>query len=73
MRLTIKTALISIISVLVLLLAGQAWLATSRTAAMNENAQDVATSWLPSIRTLSEMKFLVTRVRLGGAPGCNDQ
>lgn len=67
MRLTIKAALIGIISILVLLLAGQAWLAMSRTAAMNENAQDVATSWLPSIRTLSEIKFLVTRVRLGGA------
>ena len=67
MRLTIKTALIGIVCIFVALLAGQAWLAVSRTAAMNANAEDVATNWLPSIRSLGEIKFLTTRIRLNGA------
>lgn len=67
MRLTIRTALIGIVSLLVLLLGVQAWMAVSRTAAINANAEDVATRWLPSIVAAGEIKFLTTRIRLGGA------
>lgn len=67
MRLTIRTVLIGIVSLLVLLLGVQAWMAVSRTAAINANAEDVATRWLPSIVAAGEIKFLTTRIRLGGA------
>lgn len=67
MRLTIRTALIGIVSLPVLLLGVQAWMAVSRTAAINANAEDVATRWLPSIVAAGEIKFLTTRIRLGGA------
>jgi methyl-accepting chemotaxis protein len=66
-RLTIRTVLIGIVSLLVLLLGVQAWMAVSRTAAINANAEDVATRWLPSIVAAGEIKFLTTRIRLGGA------
>jgi methyl-accepting chemotaxis protein len=67
MRLSIKTSLIGIVCLLVLMLAGQSWMAVSRTSAINANAEEVATSWLPSIRALADIKYLTTRIRLGGA------
>src|SRR5947209_4515122 len=67
MRLTIKTTLIGIVSLLVLLLAGLAWMAVSGTSAINLNAEDVATNWLPSVRALGDVKFLAAQTRVRGA------
>jgi methyl-accepting chemotaxis protein len=67
MRLSVKNALLGILTALALLLAGQAWTAISQTAAMNANAEDVSTNWLPSIEALGDVKFAATRVRLSGA------
>ncbi|TWB87735.1 methyl-accepting chemotaxis sensory transducer [Bradyrhizobium macuxiense] len=64
MRVTLKTALLGVLSTLLVLLAVQGWLGISKTQAVNANAEDLATNWLPSVRALSEIKFLVTRLRL---------
>ncbi|MBR0758567.1 methyl-accepting chemotaxis protein, partial [Bradyrhizobium jicamae] len=64
MRVTLRTALIGVVATLVTLLAAQAWMAISRTQAINANAEDLATNWLPSIKILGEIKYATTRVRL---------
>jgi methyl-accepting chemotaxis protein len=64
MRFTLKAALIGVVATLIVLLAAQAWMGISRTQAINANAEDLATNWLPSIKILGEMKFTVTRIRL---------
>jgi methyl-accepting chemotaxis protein len=50
-----------------LLLALQAWIAISGAQTINGSAEDIATNWLPSVRSLGEMKALVTEVRLNNA------
>lgn len=64
MRLTLKTTLIGIVSVLVLQIAGQAFMATTKSQDINSKAAELATIWLPSVRVLGEIKYLATRVRL---------
>lgn len=67
MRLTLKTSLIAIVSLLVLLLLAQGLLSTSRIKAMQASGEDISTNWLPSVRTLGEVKYLIVRIRLSGA------
>jgi methyl-accepting chemotaxis protein len=64
MRLTVKTTLLSILSLLVVLIMGQAWMALSRAAAINANAEDLATSWLPSTKALGDVKYWTARIRV---------
>jgi methyl-accepting chemotaxis protein len=67
MRLTLKTTLIGIVSVLILLIASQAVTATMKSQDINAKAEELAVNWLPSIRVLGEIKYLVTRIRLYGS------
>jgi methyl-accepting chemotaxis protein len=67
MRLTVKASLLGIVSILVVLLIGQAWTALSRAAAINANAEDIATNWLPATKSLGEVKYWATRIRVVGA------
>jgi len=67
MRITIKGTLIGIIVLFSVMLAGQAWLAISRSAAINAKAEDISTNWMPSIGALGEVKFLTTRIRLSSS------
>ncbi|MBY0382445.1 MAG: MCP four helix bundle domain-containing protein [Xanthobacteraceae bacterium] len=67
MRLTLKTSLISIVSVLVLLLVAQGWLASSQIQAINSRSDDIALNWMPSVKVLGEIKHMVSRIRLDGA------
>lgn len=67
MHLTVRTSLLGIVSLLVVLLMGQAWLAFSRAAAMNANAEEVATNWLPSTKALGDVKYWTTRTRVVAA------
>ncbi len=64
MRVTVKTTLLCIVSLLVVLIMGQAWMALSRAAAMNANAEDLATSWLPSTKALGDVKYWTARTRV---------
>ncbi|MBW7969792.1 methyl-accepting chemotaxis protein [Bradyrhizobium sp. BR 10289] len=67
MRLTVKATLLGIVALLIVLLTGQAWMALSRAAAINANAEDLATNWLPATKALGDVKFWATRVRVVGA------
>ncbi|HEY8336648.1 MAG TPA: methyl-accepting chemotaxis protein [Tardiphaga sp.] len=64
MRLTLKTTLIGIVAVLVVLMAGQTFTALTKSQEINASAEDLATSWLPSVKLLGEIKYLTTRIRL---------
>ena len=64
MRLTVKTTLLSILCLLVVLIMGQSWMALSRAAAINANAEDIATSWLPSTKALGDVKYWTARIRV---------
>jgi methyl-accepting chemotaxis protein len=66
MYLTLKTSLIAIVSLLVFLLVGQGWLANSQIKSVNTGTEAIATSWLPSMRILGNIKFMVARLRLDG-------
>ncbi|MCK1285646.1 MCP four helix bundle domain-containing protein [Bradyrhizobium sp. 44] len=67
MRLSVKICLLGIVSLLVLLLMAQAWMALSRAAALNANAEDLATNWLPATKALGDVKYWSTRGRVAGS------
>uniref|UniRef100_Q07ML8 Methyl-accepting chemotaxis sensory transducer n=1 Tax=Rhodopseudomonas palustris (strain BisA53) TaxID=316055 RepID=Q07ML8_RHOP5 len=64
MRITLKTSLITIVSVLLLLLMAQGWMALSKLGAINVKMEDVASNWLPSVRQLGEVKYSAVRYRV---------
>ena len=64
MRITLKTSLIAIVSVLLLLLMSQGWMALSKLGAINVKMEDVASNWLPSVRQLGEVKYSAVRYRV---------
>ncbi|WP_445492014.1 methyl-accepting chemotaxis protein [Rhodopseudomonas sp. RCAM05734] len=64
MRLTLKTTLIGIVSILILLIVGQAFTAVSKSQQINQGTEEIGKSWLPSVKTLGEIKYLATRIRL---------
>ncbi|MBP2149089.1 methyl-accepting chemotaxis protein [Xanthobacter flavus] len=64
MRLTVKSTLIGLYLVLVALAAGQGALALSKLAHINQNVDELAENWLPSVRALGEVKYAMTRVRV---------
>ncbi|EKS31110.1 methyl-accepting chemotaxis protein [Afipia felis] len=67
MRFTIKNSLIAIVSLLVLMLGCLSFLSVSKLESVNEKTVDIATRWLPSERTLGQIKYMITRYRLNGA------
>ena len=54
-KFSIRTKIISAISVLLLALVGMGILAASDMRAINANTNEIATNWLPSIKTLGEL------------------
>jgi methyl-accepting chemotaxis protein len=66
MHLTLKTSLTALVSLLVLLLVGQGWLANSQIKSVNTGTEAIATGWLPSVTILGNIKFMVARLRLDG-------
>ncbi len=63
MRITLKATLIGIVSILVLLIAGQALMAIATSQSINQRTDEIGSRWLPSVRTLGEIKYLITRAR----------
>ena len=55
MKFAIRTKIICVVSVLLLALAGSGLLAASNMRAMNANTSEIATNWLPSVKTLGEL------------------
>jgi methyl-accepting chemotaxis protein len=54
-KFSIRTKIISIVSVLLLALAGSGLLAARNMRAMNANTNEIATNWLPSLKALGEL------------------
>ena len=67
MRLTLKTSLLGIIAVLLLLMAGQGWIAVTNLAAINENVTNEATNWVPSIDVVNKINTNTSDLRLAEA------
>jgi methyl-accepting chemotaxis protein len=63
-RISLKTSLIAIVSVLLLLLTAQGWMALNKLGAINVKMEDVASNWLPSVRQLGEVKYSAVRYRV---------
>ena len=66
MRVTVKSSLIALVSFLIVLLMAQGWSALSRLEAMFTSEQDIAENWFPSVKALADVKYEITRYRLGG-------
>ncbi len=66
MRISVKASLVAIVALLVVMLAGQGWLALTRLDAMKAAETDISENWLPSVQSLGEIKYEVTRVRVRG-------
>jgi methyl-accepting chemotaxis protein len=63
-RVTLKAYLITIVSVLLLLLMGQSWMALSKLGAIHSKMEDVNSTWLPAVRQLGEVKYTMVRYRV---------
>ena len=63
MQISIKTSLTFVVVLLLGFLAAQGWVAKSRLDAMDVATTDISGNWLPSIRSIGEVKYLVTRSR----------
>ena len=63
MKLAIRTKIIVVVSVLLLALAGTGFLAAWNMRAINANTNEIATNWLPSVKTLGELNAGVVSYR----------
>ncbi len=64
MRVTLKTSLIAVLSLLVVIIAGEGWYGITQVDKINSSTQDIAANWMPSVKSLAEIKYLTTRIRL---------
>ncbi|HEY0329538.1 MAG TPA: methyl-accepting chemotaxis protein [Rhodopseudomonas sp.] len=64
MRISLKTSLIGIVSLLLVVLIGQAWMSLSKIGAVNLKSEDIASNWLPSVKQLGEIKYAAVRYRV---------
>ncbi|PTW63481.1 methyl-accepting chemotaxis sensory transducer [Breoghania corrubedonensis] len=67
MRLTLKAALLGIVGTLLLLMAGQGWIALSNLATINKNVENEATNWVPSIDVVNKINTNTSDLRLAEA------
>lgn len=67
MRLTLKTSLLAIVGVLLILMAGQGWIALRNLAAINQNVENEATNWVPSIDVVNKINTNTSDLRLAEA------
>ncbi|MEI2386634.1 methyl-accepting chemotaxis protein [Breoghania sp. JC706] len=67
MRLTLKVALLGIVGTLLLLMAGQGWIALSNLAVINGNVENEATNWVPSIDVVNKINTNTSDLRLAEA------
>jgi len=63
-RVTLNTYLITIVSLLLLLLMGQSWMALNKLGTINTKMEDVNGRWLPAVRQLGEVKYTMVRYRV---------
>jgi methyl-accepting chemotaxis protein len=56
-NISIRTKITSVVAFLLVALAGMGWLAIRNMQTINANTIEIATNWLPSIRTLGELRY----------------
>ncbi|MFX6330817.1 hypothetical protein ABTF76_21425, partial [Acinetobacter baumannii] len=64
MKVPVKLVLIATLLLMIGVSAIQGWSAVSKLAAVNSDVKEMATNWLPSVRTLGVFKYQVARVRV---------
>ena len=62
-QISIRTKITSVVALLLVALAGMGLLAIRNMQAINANTVEIANNWLPSIRTLGELRYGVTTYR----------
>ena len=62
-RLSIRTKLIALVSLLLIALTAMGAFAVIEMRAINASAQDIKTSWLPSVRLVGELRTQSARYR----------
>ncbi len=62
-RLSIRTKLVTLVSLLLVALTAMGLFAIIEMRAINASAQDIMTSWLPSVRLLGELRTQSARYR----------
>ncbi|WP_367194806.1 methyl-accepting chemotaxis protein [Amorphus sp. 3PC139-8] len=67
MRLTIKTSLIGIFAVILALIAIQGWVAYTGLQKINDNVENEATNWVPSIDVVNKINTATSDLRIGEA------
>lgn len=65
MRITVKVALTTIMAISALMLLIQGFVAVSSVRQMQASSVDVSENWMPSVQALSEVKYAITRHRVG--------
>jgi methyl-accepting chemotaxis protein len=54
-KFSIRTKIVSLVSLLLLALAGMGWLSATSMRSLNANTEEIASNWLPSIKALGEL------------------
>ncbi|NKN39637.1 HAMP domain-containing protein [Agrobacterium sp. a22-2] len=63
-RLSIKASLIAIFATIAVVSASFAWLSVSALNSVNSSAEDLARNWLPSVKTVEEIKLETYALRI---------
>jgi methyl-accepting chemotaxis protein len=66
-RLSIRSSLIGLFSLMMVIIAGQGLLAISKIATVNDSAVSLGTNWLPSINAVRALNTAVARYRISEA------
>jgi methyl-accepting chemotaxis protein len=62
-KFSIRTKIVSLVSLLLLALAGMGWLSATSLRSLNANTEEIASNWLPSIKALGELNAGVVSYR----------
>ena len=64
MRLTVKLSLLAVVVALTTILLGQGFVAVTKLQRIRATSVDISDNWLPSVRLLGEVKYMITRHRV---------
>jgi methyl-accepting chemotaxis protein len=62
-KFSIRTKIVSLVSLLLLASAGMGWLSATSMRSLNANTEEIASNWLPSIKALGELNAGVVSYR----------
>jgi methyl-accepting chemotaxis protein len=67
MRISLKYLLTGLVALLLVFSAAQSVTSITKLQSVNANTDDIATNWLPSVRTLGKIRYQVTQYRLSAS------